>query len=436
MKIFIEDYKNIKNLTLSINSGLLMLLGSNGVGKTNILEAISYGNCIYGDIGQFYSGPYFLSLSPDEEITDYYPNARLLKDLFPEVETENLHEAMRSYLEYIYEKSDRPLLKKLVRDAADSLHYAQINRKYDPSTLAIIRLVVLNKIYESVKKSGVPAIILIDTPELHAHQLLQNAITATINSLRESGCTIILSTHSQYIVSKIFTSFDQLCRLNKLDDGQVTITMVDMEKISNDIQAFYAADEYLVHNFSRAEHIEQGLHRLLSEDLEGYLITAFRDYIITAFFSKVVVIGEGSSEDVLFDYIENVLRPNWILEYEIGFIHGWGKSTLPLFFIFLNNIGVRVLVLYDYDNDNNPVHVAYRNAFNRYHFDNPALFASYYLKPDLEGYLNMSEEDERIPSLIKPVNVYNYTFLSNGKNEKLNKLLGVMKENIERMFKK
>ena len=100
---------------------------------------------------------------------------------------------------------------------------------------------------------------------------------------------------------------------------------------------------------------------------------------------------------------------------------------MPLYFIFLNNIGVKTFVIYDYDNDNNPVHVAYREAFNRYFHDHKDIFRCYYLKPDLEGFLNIGE---RVESIIKPVNIYNYTFMQDTRSKGINRLLNVLKENI------
>ena len=91
------------------------------------------------------------------------------------------------------------------------------------------------------------------------------------------------------------------------------------------------------------------------------------------------------------------------------------------------------MVLYDYDNNNNPVHVAYHNAFNDYHFRNKKLFASYYLRPDLEGYLNI-DNGEKIESIIKPVNVFNYTFMMKDENPHLKELLDIIENNIKRML--
>ena len=106
---------------------------------------------------------------------------------------------------------------------------------------------------------------------------------------------------------------------------------------------------------------------------------------------------------------------------------------MPLYFIFLNSINVRTFVMYDLDNEQNPVHAAYHRCFDEYHFKHRHLFASYYLAPDLERYLNFNN-GERIESIIKPVNIFNYTFLREKENPQVRKLIDIMEENIRKMI--
>ena len=109
-----------------------------------------------------------------------------------------------------------------------------------------------------------------------------------------------------------------------------------------------------------------------------------------------------------------------------------GKSTMPLYFVFLNYLNVRTLVIYDLDNTNNLVHAAYRKCFDDYHFEHPSLFASYYLSPDLERYLDI-DNGQRIRSLVKPLNVFNYTYMQEEVNPRVNELVDIMELNIQRM---
>ena len=428
MKIFIENYKNINNVTINIpESNRLILLGANGVGKTNVLEAIYYEKCSFLDCDTEYSDRFMLSLQLQRNMDYYYPNADLIREFFSFNNESDQISILMNYLENVYDTVKMPLMKKLIDNALDSFRYARLNRKFDPSPLAITRLIVLNRIYERARQLNQKYIVLMDTPELYAHPLLMEELATCLLKLEQIGCMVLVSTHNEQIVSRLYNKYDEVVKLTKNAEGNVETMYIDMEKIKTEIRAFYDSDEYLTHNFSKSSRPDYGLLTLLDRDIEGYLLTAFRDRIIKAFFYGTIVLGEGASEDVLFDYIENKVHPTWAAEYQVGFMNCMGKSTMPLYFIFLNSLGVNTFVIYDYDNDNNPVHVAYREAFNRYYHDHKDIFRCYYLKPDLEGFLNI---DERVESIIKPVNIYNYTFLQETRSKGFNRLLNVLKENI------
>lgn len=432
MKIVIDEYKNLKQLTIPVPaSHRMILLGKNGVGKTNTLEAIYFHKCRFEDTDETYDGQYLLSLDILSNPQAYYPNQEFISMLFDHTSEADMQQALLAFLEETSVQTKRPLMRKLLQDALDSLHYAAINKRFDPSVLAITRLVILNKIYQTAIAEKHKFIILLDSPELFAHPLLMDEIATVLQRLQQAGCLIIVTTHSEQFVSRLFTSFSEIIRLDKDARGLVTIKTVDMEKVSREIRAFYDQDEYLKHSFSRSTHYDTGMLKLLEHNIEGYLITAFRDFIINAFFSEVVILGEGASENVLFDYIDNELHPNWVSEFQVGFMTCMGKSTMPLYFIFLNSLGIRTFVLYDRDNTGNPVHQAYQEAFDRYHRTHKKLFRSWWLEPDLEGYLNIDQE--RTESIIKPVHIYNSTFLAQGENHALTRLLEIMEDNIRKL---
>ena len=430
MKIVIRNHKNIDTIVLPVSAtGKMILLGNNGVGKSNILEAIYNGNCTYEDQDISYDGSYLFSGDLYRGQEELFPNENMLKQAFMSAEEKTLEENLLAFLEDSYHRSNRPFMKKMIADALDTLKYVRINGHFDPSPMAITRLILLNKLYQNCLARSQRYIIMVDSPEMFASPLLIDEISSTLNQLQKAGCLIIISTHSDRIISRMFTRFDEIIKILKRSDGKVEAQIVDIDRIISNIKDFYASDEYLVHSFSKSTHIDQAIMDLLENDIESYLITAFRDHIITAFFSNIVILGEGSSEDVLFDYIYTVVHPDWISEKQVGFISCMGKSTMPLYFIFLNGIGVRTLVIYDYDNLKNEVHRAYYDAFNQYHFSNRRMFRSYFLKPDLEGFLNIDGET-RIPSLIKPVNIFNSTFLQNQENPAMTELLNLLKMNI------
>ena len=431
MKIRIDSYKNIHNLTIPVYDNKLILLGANGVGKTNTLEAVFYNKCVIEDAPCEYAKRYLLSmemLSGD----DYFPNANILRKIFPDINLDNLRSKLLQFLEEAYDQLHRHLMKKLVQDALETLTYCITNKQFDPSPLAITRLIILKWIHRESLRTNNKYIVMVDSPELYAHPMLMNEITNCLLDLAKRGCLVIITTHNEHIIGRFFTRFDEIVKIVKDEHNNVDIIRADMEEIKKNIRDFYRRNEYLTHSFSRMTHLDDGLVQLLDEEIESYLITAFRDHILTVYFAETMVLGEGASEDVLFDYINNVIQPQWIADNRTGFMNCMGKSTMPLYFIFLNYLKVKVLVLYDLDNMDNLVHAAYRRCFDDYHFEHPDLFASYYLSPDLERYLNMNN-GQRIRSLVKPVNIFSYTYMRKEVNPRVTELIDIMELNIQRM---
>lgn len=431
MKIRIDSYKNIHNLTIPVHDNKLILLGNNGVGKTNTLEAVYFEKCVIEDAPYEYKKRYMMSLETIS-MDDYFPNANILRKIFPDITIDNLQYKLMQFLEEAYTQLNRHLLKKLVQDALDTLTYCIANKQFDTSPIAITRLIILKWLYRESVRTGDKYIILADSPELFAHPMLMNEITNALLDLSKRGCLVIITTHNEYVISRFFSRFEEIVKIEKDANGNARITTIDMDEVKERIREFYRRDEYLTHSFSRMTHPDDGLIKLLNDDIENFLITAFRDRIITIFFAETVVLGEGASEDVLFDYINNVLQPQWVSDNRTGFMNCMGKSTMPLYFVFLNYLNVRTLVIYDLDNTNNLVHAAYRKCFDDYHFEHPSLFASYYLSPDLERYLDI-DNGQRIRSLVKPLNVFNYTYMQEEVNPRVNELVDIMELNIQRM---
>ena len=183
MKIHISDYKNIKDITFTVTNNFAILLGPNGAGKTNILEAINSGACEITDCDQEFSSRCFLSL----EASGSMPAEDGLKEFFSFSDSLSLSENILNFLEESYREIKRPFLKKMLKDALESIRYADVNRHFDPSTLAIIRLALLGKIYRKTQETKEPCLVLIDTPEIFAHPALREEITSLLGKLQQGG---------------------------------------------------------------------------------------------------------------------------------------------------------------------------------------------------------------------------------------------------------
>jgi predicted permease len=97
----------------------------------------------------------------------------------------------------------------------------------------------------------------------------------------------------------MFVDIEQVIRL----DEKRGIVQVDAEQLVKDVQNFYYQDVYLTRRFSQASQIDIGLQNILSNYVKVYISSIFNKQIYSIMHSDCVILGEGSSEDVLFDYM-------------------------------------------------------------------------------------------------------------------------------------
>lgn len=136
-------------------------------------------------------------------------------------------------------------------------------------------------------------------------------------------------------------------------------------------------------------------------------------------FADYVILGEGSSEEVLFNYIFNRMDYDLMARYSklnIDYVTGFGKFYLPFHFILANLFNVKVLCMFDIDNLENKSHKAFYNAFSTYEIDNKDLFATVMLDPDLEAELGIEQSRHRVE---KPLHIFNEVFYKKNNVDKI-----------------
>ena len=226
-----------------------------------------------------------------------------------------------------------------------------------------------------------------------------------------------MATNSETVVSKLFVDIEQIIRLEENN----TIIQADAEVLIQSIKDFYNQDVYLLRRFSASNQLDEGLNNILNNYIRIYLSSVFTKQIFNIMHADCVILGEGSSEDVFFDYIDQIISPKWMRENRVHFMGCLGKSTMPFYFIFLNHLRIRVVSLFDADKDSNLVHDAYAKAFKKYENEQRKLFARLVLNPDLEHVLQIVP-NYKLQSLEKPINIYYHTFVTNNVCAKVNEI--------------
>lgn len=389
---------------IRIVDGLIIAVGNHGVGKTDFLHSI---------INRTYRIVY----------DDFYEIVPLLINNVEDIQSiiEPLLSSEKSFETLVKEEFDivnkEEFLRKIPNQKA---LFSKENKHY----LAYRRLAYLQILLNADKKRA----IVIDEPELFAHPLIIRDICSTLLQLQKKGHLIILATNSETVVSKMFVDIEQVIRL----DEKRGIVQVDAEQLVKDVQNFYYQDVYLTRRFSQASQIDIGLQNILSNYVRVYISSIFNKQMYSIMHSDCVILGEGSSEDVLFDYIDQILQPKWMREYRVHYMGCLGKSSMPFYFLFLNHLQIKTVCLFDKDNEQNRVHASYAQIFKDYEQSNKPLFAKMVLDPDLERVLDIVPE-YTLMSIEKPINIYHHTFGTNAVTQKVEEISGLIKILFEEM---
>ncbi len=387
---------------IRIHDGLLIAVGNHGVGKTNLLASIVDGRCKIVSNHTYRTVPLLLSAYD--------------KEVFIE-----LLDTIDDFSSFINNENDI-FNKEMVLQRIPTKEV--LLSKQSPYFLAYRRLVILQLLLKSEGKYA----IVIDEPELFAHPLIVRDICSLLLQLQKKGNLIIMATNSETIVSKMFVDIEQVVRLEE----KRGIIQVNAEQLIKDVQDFYYQDIYLTRRFSQASQIDIGLQNILSNYVRIYLSSIFNKQMYAIMHSDCVILGEGSSEDVLFDYIDQVLQPKWMREYRVHYMGCLGKSSMPFYFLFLNHLQIKKVCLFDKDNEQNRVHAAYAQSFKNYEQSHKSLFAKMILDPNLEHVLDIVPE-YTLMSIEKPINIYHHTFGTNGVVHKVEEISNLMKLLFEEM---
>ncbi|MDD6467368.1 MAG: hypothetical protein PUF50_04215 [Erysipelotrichaceae bacterium] len=392
-----------QNQMIRIYDRLLIVVGNHGVGKTNFLHSIIDGTYRLKDEYQVVS----LLLT---ESTSLIRN--LLIQLFQE--ESQWDEKYSLYIQNHFSQNNATQILSRIATAHDLLEANSRN------LLSLKRWILIRMLLDVSEVQH--RMIVIDEPELAAHPLIVREICALLNQLKEKGNIIVVATNSEEVVSRLFVDIEQVIRLEK---GK-KIIQANAEVLVKEIQSFYYQDPYLLRRFSSSNQLDIGLNNVVSQYIRIYLSSVLCKEIFMIMHADRMILGEGSSEDVLFDYIDQVIHPEWMRENKVHYMGCLGKSTMPFYFLFFNHLGIQTVCLFDADNDMNLVHVAYANAFQNYENEHKSLFTRMVLDPDLEHVLQIVP-DYKLLAMEKPINIYQYTFATNAIKEKVCELANLMK---------
>ncbi len=421
MILTVKDFRNIKKIKFEIVDNTLVLVGKNGVGKSNVLEAIKASHYTISDFDKFTDIVYVSGVDTIDDGSSLEKNRVFTQLIDILYEEDNKYKMLYEEVKDILETTNEYEREKAEISKADFLLCC--------SKLAsgIKRKLIYRLLYKiATTHPNRKLAILIDSPELYAHPSMIRALCNELKFLSERGHLVVVSTHDAKVVETLTTNLRQIAKLT-LEDSEVKSYQIDIEEYKKKLYSFYESKNifYLPNG-----KMNEALVHIVKSNLDSFCKSFLREGVLRILFADYILLGEGSSEEVLFNYIFTRMDYNTVMnfsKYNIDYATGFGKFYLPFYFILANLYNVKVICIFDIDNLDNKSHKAFYNAFSYYEINNKDLFATIMLDPDLEHELEIKQSRHRVE---KPLHIFNEVFYKQNKVgkivDKIEKTLNVL----------
>ena len=271
-------------------------------------------------------------------------------------------------------------------------------------------------IIEKIINSGVDnpiKYLLIDEPESFLHPSLYINMCYLLKRLSRK-VKVIIATHSPIILGYFIDDLEEIIIVNNGQYRRLETT------------TFYSS---LIKNNTKIYSIDNG-YKTTKEALahfNEYFDIFIKPIILNSVFSKIVVIGEGLSEKILFDCIQNEYGNDLYLS-SVSFVTLYGKDFIPFVIAILKDMGIKTVVVFDEDlKSTDEINVAI-NEYIKHNSDKIINF-----KEDIETELDIEKNKSKtfksvyVPSVIKNLYV--------DRNVKLLNLIQRIKKQIDELIK-
>ncbi len=269
----------------------------------------------------------------------------------------------------------------------------------------------------TMQESNEKYIILIDEPELHAHPSLVRKFCSELKNLAKAGHLVIVTTHSERVIEYIYTNISQIAKLKKTAHNATEAIQINLDEYMKLVKEYYLfANIMKLPNGKYNNSLENILHKNLYEFSKSIL----RERTFKMLFADVLVLGEGVSEEILFDYMFTNTFCEYFYVNNVDYLSVFGKFYMPFYFILANLYKIKCVCMYDVDNLENIAHKAYHESFLEYESNYKELFSAFPLVKDLEEELKIAMPSHRIE---KPLNIFSALNKDYSEVERLARLL-------------
>ena len=278
-------------------------------------------------------------------------------------------------------------------------------------------------------------LLLFEEPEAFLHPSQQVQLDMGLKKLSKiEGQQVLISTHSPIFVSKNIEDLETILSVKKqnVETKIFQLKSGDVDKLLNDNYSVFKRFSNILTDPNTPPNIAKKIkdrnlgqesfdveHKLQEEALKYFMwLDAER---ARSFFAKHVIICEGATEKVVFDYLMNNLLQEFI-DKNVYILDSMGKFNVHRYMNLFGKLGITHSVLYDRDNDKD-IHEIINNFIKSN--KNEYTKAINTFDSDLEKFLGIAVVNRKD---LKPLNVLEN--IKNGKisEEKLTKLRNMFEE--------
>ncbi len=406
-------------------NNICILVGLNSQGKTTILSNFSDTNK---------KNAIFINneVRANEYIKNSASNSPLIQWLQKLIEIKDIQDSINKQLSTI-DLDDINRISKVGISLSSSMDDYKGLVKVDIDTTSnqwqkpgsgetfLAELLLVKKMLNPSIKNPIKYLI-IDEPETFLHPSLFSSVCKVLNDL-STYTKILVATHSPKFLECMNVD---LCSVAYVNDGNIIPLMSDLEYIDelNNISLYSMILNYSDNELEK-KHCYKSIKKLLS-NFDNYFNIFIKPKIIQALFSKIVVIGEGRTEKILFDCCkkENIN----IYSSEIEYIDFYGKEFMLYLAEVIQKIGIKVVLIFDRDiNRSDELNLNLNTALMN--------FPNIHFEKEIENYLSIikAKNDENFKSITSPMTVYNM-YLE--KNKELVNLMSDLNDLIRKILEK
>ncbi len=388
----------IINNILEKNS-ICILVGLNSQGKTTILSNFNDTNK---------KNAIFINneVRANEYIKNSASNSPLIQWLQKLIEIKDIQDSINKQLSTI-DLDDINRISKVDISLSSSMDDYKGLVKVDIDTASnqwhkpgsgetfLAELLLVKKMLNPSIKNPIKYLI-IDEPETFLHPSLFSSVCEVLNDI-SNYTKILIATHSPRFLECM--NID-LCSVAYVNDGSVLPLMSDSEYKNelNNISLYSTILNYSDDELGK-KHCYKSIRKLMS-NFDNYFNIFIKPKIIQALFSKIVVVGEGRTEKILFDCCKKEKASMY--SSQIEYIDFYGKDFMLFLAEAIQKIGIKVVLIFDCDiKRSDELNLSLNKALMN--------FPNIHFEKEIENYLSIIKEknDDNFKSITSPITVYN-----------------------------